>query len=36
MMEPHAQPISEVGAESFDAKGFLDRYFEISSRGSST
>jgi AGZA family xanthine/uracil permease-like MFS transporter len=35
MMEPHAQPISEVGAESFDGKGFLDRYFEISSRGSS-
>src|SRR6201992_1295438 len=33
MMEPHAQPISEVGAESFDGKGFLDRYFEISSRG---
>src|SRR5690242_16141012 len=35
MMEPHAQPISEVGAESFDGKGLLDRYFEISSRGSS-
>src|SRR3984893_17378914 len=35
MMETHAQPISEVGAESFDGRGFLDRYFEISSRGSS-
>ena len=35
MMEPHAQPLSEAGAESFDTKGFLDRYFEISSRGSS-
>jgi AGZA family xanthine/uracil permease-like MFS transporter len=35
MMEPTAQPISEVGVETFDSKGFLDRYFEISSRGSS-
>ena len=35
MMEPHAQPISDVGVETFDSKGFLDRYFEISSRGSS-
>src|ERR1700722_12645689 len=35
MMEPHAQPISDVGVERFDSKGFLDRYFEISSRGSS-
>ena len=35
MIEPHAQPISIVGAESFAGKGFLDRYFEISSRGSS-
>jgi AGZA family xanthine/uracil permease-like MFS transporter len=35
MMEPHAQPISEVGVDAFDSKGFLDRYFEISSRGSS-
>ncbi|CAH2896670.1 MAG: Guanine/hypoxanthine permease [uncultured Paraburkholderia sp.] len=35
MMEPHAQPLSEAGAESFDTKGFLDRYFEISARGSS-
>ena len=34
MMEPHAQAISEVAAESFDAKGLLDRYFDISSRGS--
>ena len=34
MMEPHAQAISEVATESFDGKGFLDRYFEISSRGS--
>ena len=29
MMEPHAQPISEVGAESFDGKGFLDRFFDL-------
>src|SRR5271168_1088033 len=35
MMEPTAQPISEVGVDTFDSKGFLDRYFEISSRGSS-
>ena len=34
MMEPQAQPISEVGVQSFDSKGILDRYFEITSRGS--
>ena len=35
MMEPNAQAFSEVATESFDSKGLLDRYFEISSRGSS-
>src|SRR6201996_5964146 len=35
MMEPHAQPLAEVGAKPFDSQGLLDRYFEISARGSS-
>jgi len=40
MMEPQALANPEVASESFDAesfgaKGFLDRYFEISARGSS-
>ena len=34
MMEPQAQPINEVGTETFDGKGIIDRYFEISARGS--
>src|SRR5579864_795032 len=34
MMEPQAQPISDVGTQTFDGKGILDRYFEISARGS--
>src|SRR5258708_26518717 len=35
MMEPHAQPVSHVGADTFDGKGIIDRYFDITARGSS-
>src|SRR5580698_8093893 len=39
MMEPHAHPLADVETRTFDPafgeQGLLDRYFEISSRGSS-
>ena len=38
MMEPHAQPLVDVETRTFDPafgkQGLLDRYFEITARGS--